>query len=973
MTLAPCHWGDTVTILRIDLETFSSVDLKTSGVHRYVESPDFEILLFAYAYDDEPVQVVDLTAFEEIPQDVMDALVDPTIIKAAYNAAFERTAIAKHYGIPCDPKQWRCTAVWALALGLPGYLEGVAEVLGLEQQKDTRGKALIKYFSVPCKPTKTNGERTRNYPHHDPEKWEQYKEYNRQDVVVEREIGRILERFPVPEHEWRLWALDQRINDRGTRLDPVLVEQAIACDALYEARLVAEAKELTGLDNPNSLTQLKAWLAERGLETPDGLSKEFMPVLLDAAPDEETRRVLELRQEMSKTSVDKYHAMERSMCADGRARGLLQFCGANRTWRWAGRLIQVQNLPQNKFEDLALARDLLRSGDFELLELLFGAPPFVLSQLIRTAFIPSPGCRFIVSDFSAIEARVIAWLADEKWVLEVFRGHGKIYEATAAQMFKVLFDLIKKGNPEYELRAKGKVATLACIAEGEKVLTDKGLVPIEQVTTEHRVWDGIEWITHEGVIDRGVKEVFEYDGLTATADHIVWVEGQSRPIRFDDAATSGARLLRSGYGRINLWVGGDHQLREAVEAWVEGSDGPNPMLLLRRGAVDLPLQSEAGEVAGMPGLFAAEANPALAGSEADSGEAAMREPQRSAVSQLWGEGYSVPIPFGNRSWAMGYQEPGASRETHGNRPGEQQRSLRAGKHPVGLSEDAMRESTNYSSGRVGSGGMAVCQNGSGEDVGGGNDSGADHRGSPHGGIREAKELARNCRQARVYDILNTGPRHRFTVSGRLVHNCGYQGGPNALIAMGALKGGIAEEELPVLVKQWRNANPNIVKLWYATEEAAVTAVREKTTVKLKHGVQYRYVPGYLFADLPSGRSLCYVNPRIKSDPNFGKVGIVFDGMDQVKKKWMSHRTYGGRLVENLVQAIARDCLAESLMRLDGEGYSVVMHVHDEAVLDVPIGTGSVEHVTEVMGREIRWAPGLPLKAAGFECDFYQKD
>ncbi|WP_438449369.1 DNA polymerase [Gorillibacterium sp. sgz5001074] len=653
-----------MTILRIDLETFSSVDLKTSGVHRYVESPDFEILLFAYAYDDEPVQVVDLTSYEEIPQKVMEDLENPAVVKAAFNAAFERTAISKYYKINSDPKQWRCTAVWALTLGLPGYLEGVAEVLGLDVKKDARGKALIKYFSVPCKPTKSNGQRIRNFPHHDPEKWQEYIDYNRQDVVVEREIGRRLERFPVPAHEWRLWAIDQEINDRGTRLDPSLVQQAIACDAQYEERLLTEAKEITGLDNPNSLPQLKGWLAERGLETPDGLSKEYMPVLLDAAPDEETRRVLGLRQELSKTSVDKYHAMERSMCADGRARGLLQFCGANRTWRWAGRLIQVQNLPQNKIEDLALARDMLLSGDFELLEMFFGPPPFVLSQLIRTAFIPSENSRFIVSDFSAIEARVIAWLADEKWVLDVFRGHGKIYEATAAQMFKVQLELIKKGNPEYELRAKGKVATLAC---------------------------------------------------------------------------------------------------------------------------------------------------------------------------------------------------------------------------------------------------------------------------------------------------------------------GYQGGPNALIAMGALKGGIAEEELPLLVKQWRNANPNIVKLWYATEEAAVEAVREKTTVKLKHGVQYRYVPGYLFADLPSGRSLCYVNPRIKPDPNFDKDGLVFDGMDQVKKKWMSHRTYGGRLVENLVQAIARDCLAESLVRLADEGYQTVMHVHDEVVLDVPNDFGSVEHVTEVMGREINWAPGLPLKAAGFECDFYQKD
>ena len=653
-----------MTVLQIDIETYSGTDLTKCGVYRYVEDPTFEILLFGFAYNSGPVQVIDLTAFEDIPDQVLHDLTDPRVTKTAYNANFERTCISKYYGIECDPHQWICSSVWSLALGLPGNLDGVAQVLKLEAQKDAKGKALIKYFSMPCKPTKSNGLRERNYSHHDPEKWEEYKAYNLQDVVVEREVRRKLERFPIPEHEWKLWALDQKINDQGVRLDPALFRHAITCSEQYETRLVQEARDLTRLDNPNSLPQIKEWLADRGLETPDGLSKDYMPALLDAAPDDETRRMLELRQEMSKTSVDKYNAMDRSMCTDKRAKGLLQFCGANRTWRWAGRLIQVQNLPQNKIEDLALARETLRNGDFGLLESLYGSPPFVLSQLIRTAFIPSNDCRFIVSDFSAIEARVIAWLADENWVLEVFKGHGKIYEATAAQMFKVPIETIAKGSTNYALRQKGKVATLAC---------------------------------------------------------------------------------------------------------------------------------------------------------------------------------------------------------------------------------------------------------------------------------------------------------------------GYQGGPGALITMGALKGGILEEELPGLVKQWRSANPNIVKLWYAAEDAAVTAVREKTTVNLAHGVRYRYEAGMLFADLPSGRSLAYVNPRIKPEPKFHKDGLVFDGMDQVKKKWMSHRTYGGKLVENLVQAIARDCLAVSMTRIDAEGYKIAMHVHDEVVLDVPVGVGSLEHVTNVMGQPISWAPGLPLRAAGFECDFYMKD
>jgi len=651
-----------VTVLQIDIETYSSVDLIKSGVYRYVESPDFEILLFAYAYDDEPVTVIDLTDFEELPDFILHDMADPAVIKTAFNANFERTCIARHFRVACDPLQWRCTAVHALALGLPGSLGGVADVLKLDAQKDTKGKNLIKYFSVPCKPTKVNGQRERNYPYHDPEKWEDFVEYCRQDVVVERSVRQRLERFPVPEREWQLWALDQRINDGGVRLDPVLIKAAIACAEQYTARLTAEAKELTGLDNPNSLPQLKAWLADRGLETPDGLGKDFMPVLLDAAPDEESRRMLELRQEMGKTSNSKYDAMLRTICPDDRVRGILQFCGANRTWRWAGRIVQMHNLPQNHIDDLDVARSVLRSGDFELLEMLYGSPPFVLSQLVRTALIPSEGSRFIVSDFAAIEARVISWLADELWKLEVFTGHGKIYEATAARMFNVSIDSIAEGQANYHLRALGKIGELAC---------------------------------------------------------------------------------------------------------------------------------------------------------------------------------------------------------------------------------------------------------------------------------------------------------------------GFGGGVAALEKMDKKKK-IDPDQYDPIVKQWRNANPNIRKLWYRAEEAAMEAVRCKSTVKLAHGVQYRYAGGTLFADLPSGHSLAYPQAAIKHDAKFNKDGLTFCALDD-RNKWMPQRTWGGTLVENLVQAIARDCLAESLLRLDAEGYNIPLHVHDEAVLDVPIGSGSVDEITAIMSQPIDWAPGLPLKAAGFECDFYQKD
>lgn len=645
--------------LSIDIETYSSVDLKTSGVYRYVEAPDFEILLFAYAWDDGPVEVIDLTEVEDLPEDVMNALADPGVIKTAFNANFERTCLAKHFDMECDPTQWQCTAVHAAYLGLPGNLDGVAKCLKLEAQKDTKGKNLIKYFSVPCKPTKANGGRTRNLPHHDPEKWQQFIEYNRRDVEVERAIRKKLERYPVPEFEHRLWCLDQQIVDRGVMLDAELVEQAIKGDTAFHKQREDEAKELTGLENPNSVAQLKKWLEDEHNVNVTSLSKDNVAALIEQTENEDVKRVLRLRQEMSKTSVKKYQAMQRVRCQDGRARGLIQFYGANRTGRWAGRLVQVQNLPRNYLPDLALARELVRSGDHETLEMLYDNIPDVLSQLIRTAFIPSPGHRLIVSDFSAIEARVIAWLAGEKWRLDVFNSHGKIYEASASQMFGVPIEQITKGS---DLRQRGKVAELAL---------------------------------------------------------------------------------------------------------------------------------------------------------------------------------------------------------------------------------------------------------------------------------------------------------------------GYQGGVGALKQMGALDMGLTEEELPELVETWRGANPNIVQFWYDVERAALTAVREKRKVPLHHGISFLYEAGMMRIKLPSGRHLTYVRPKIGKN-KFGKDAISYEGVGD-QGKWMRLDTYGGKLVENIVQAVARDCLAVAMMRVADAGYHIVMHVHDELVADAPHGFGSLTEVEAIMSRPIEWAPGLPLKAEGFETDFYMKD
>lgn len=644
--------------LGIDIETYSSVDLIKSGVYAYVSAPDFTILLFAYAFDDGPVELVDLTK-DELPDEIMQALTDNQILKTAYNANFERTCIQKHFGIRLPVNEWSCTMVASSELGLPNSLATVAMALGLAEQKDSRGKALINYFSKPCKPTDANGHRTRNLPEHDPEKWQTFKDYCKQDVEVERSIRRKIARFPIEASEQRLWEYDQRINDRGVRIDPRVVNNAIKFDAIYSEHCRQRAFEITGLENVNSLSQIKGWIKERTGQDIKSLTKETIGDLASTTDDDDVKEVLRLRSEMSKTSTAKYKAMQQSVCPDGRVRGLLQFYGANRTGRWAGRLVQVQNLPQNHMRDLDLARQTVAAGDFEVFEMLYNNPPQVLSELIRTAFIPSDGRRFIVSDFSAIEARVLSYLADEMWRIEVFKTHGKIYEASAAQMFKVPMESIKKGDP---LRQKGKIAELAL---------------------------------------------------------------------------------------------------------------------------------------------------------------------------------------------------------------------------------------------------------------------------------------------------------------------GYGGSVGAMVNMGALKQGLQEEELQPIVDSWRASNPKITAFWRTVEKAALDAVEGKPS-RIAHGISFVKQAGILFIGLPSGRRLAYVKPRIETN-KFGRPALTYEGMNQTKKSWERLETFGGKLTENIVQAFSRDCLAESIIRLEDLGFEINFHVHDEVVLDVPIGHSSAEEVAEIMGQPISWAPGLPLKAAAYEADYYLKD
>lgn len=452
--------------LSIDIETYCSVDLLKSGLYKYVQSQDFEILLFAYAFDNEPVKIIDLTQGEQLPQELVTALADKNIIKTAYNATFEWYCLNKFWPSPLE--QWRCTMAKGLYCGYPAGLAAIGNAIGLEEDKKklASGKALIRKFSLPCKPTKTNGGRIRNLPKHEPEQWNLFKTYCMQDVTTERELKKVLDNIKFPEKEQKLWEIDTLMNAYGVKVDRQLVEGAIKIDAARTEELLNEAVNLTGLNNPNSVAQLKEWIEGITGAEINSLNKAEVPEILKNTSDTNVKRALEIRQELSKTSVKKYQAMENAVCVDDRVRGLLQYYGANRTGRWAGRLVQVQNLPRNYLETLNFARELVKNRKIETIKLIYGNVPDTLSQLIRTAFVAPEGYTFAVADFSAIEARVISWLAGEQWRLDVFKTHGKIYEASASQMFGVPIEKIKKGNPEYALRQKGKVAELALGYQG---------------------------------------------------------------------------------------------------------------------------------------------------------------------------------------------------------------------------------------------------------------------------------------------------------------------------------------------------------------------------------------------------------------------------------------------------------------------------------------------------------------------------
>lgn len=974
----------------IDLETFSPEDIKRSGLYRYASNPEFDILLFGYSLDGKTSYVLDCTRTNDRLEmlEIAPLLYNPAYIKKAWNAAFEWYCLSVYlnrYGklkglLPID--QWRDTQLQAQYLGYPSSLEKAGAAIGIPEDKKKLGvgKTLIRTFCSPRKPTKRDN-RTRVLPADEPEKWELFKTYNAGDVTAEMTIGDMLSKWEVPDFVQKQWELDTMHNALGVNVDLALVDGALRIAEENTQELLDEAAKITGLDNPNSRNQLCDWLTkELPEENIQDLRRETVSTLLKGVPESNVKRVLEIRQETGKAAHKKYAAIKKMVCPDGRLRGLMKFYGANRTGRWASVGVQLQNLARTHLNSVDFAREIVEAGDTQGLRFCYGAVSDTLGQLVRTALIPSPGHVFVDADFSAIEARVIAWLAGEEWVLNVFRTHGKIYEATASQMFGVPMEKIKKGNPEYELRQRGKVATLACIAEGSLVpvkFKDGSIyeMPIQLVTPEDLVWDGTDWVRCEGAVFNGYREVITYEGLTATPDHLVWVEGKNEPIPFGLAAQSGAHLAKSGTGRFPVWVGKNHKSRASVHQGMVSMLRADGVSGVRSEIMDVSTESDQREIQRMPSVLAAQTNSEMAGPTDNSRETALPESERPWVRKLRGAWNRVSVWIGNRVQALHHVSVPESGPQYGTRQNRQQRSLRAGEHSDGYSKGKLWEQKNHGAVRLGPAVLALFRNLYKAKTCRWDDTGAGDRICQKSGTRETQELARNTKTVRVYDIRNAGPNHRYAVQGVIVHNCGYGGGAHAMETMD-INHAIDPELYPGLVKKWRDANPAIVKYWYDTERAALETLKTGQP----HTVGYcTYAfesdqatnQWFLTCLLPSGRKLFYVRPSI-CENRFGKEAIRFWGIND-KKKWSEIDTYGGRLVENQCQAVARDCLAEKLWPLEQAGYPVVFSIHDEIVADAPRSYADLKTVTDIMAAPIPWAPGLPLNAEGWVGDYFRKD
>ena len=790
------------------------------------------------------------------------------------------------------------------------------------------------------------------------------------------EIERRLSNFPVPDDVQHQWETDLKINARGVAVDMSLVQGALDIANQSRNELMQEAIDLTELENPNSVSQLSKWLETETNSSFNDLRKDTVSrILAQKLVSGKAERILQIRQELGKTSTKKYDAIETAVCADNRIRGLIQFYGANRTGRYAGRLVQVQNLPRTyiNIDLLPLARDLVKKHEGEKLSLLFGSINNTLSQLIRTAFVAAQNKILVDADFSSIEARIVAWLAKEEWKIKAFNQHKDIYCETASAMFNVP---VEKHGINSALRTKGKIAELACVAEGELVLTNKGLVPIEKITLDHKLWDGEEWVSHDGVIFKGEREVIEYDGLKATANHFVWIEGQSEPIYFGIAATCGARLLQTGNGRATIRLGKNHKLRKTLEPDMESLLCIDAMYRLWSNTMAKSWKFTKRKIQRLSTMLKTPSDSYLVRQKINYRETTLRKSKKQRISQLRRERNKILFPFNFSGRIVDYRKSWFAGSCYGIRPHKQQRPLRSRQFEVRNSNTKQPQQAYYSTNEIQSSGMALLLQCSNTEIVARNDTGGNYTRRGKSGSGEEKKLARHCGKIKVYDIRNAGKRHCFTVSGKLVHNCGYGGGVGALKAMGALDMGIPEEDLQDIVTKWRQANPNIVRLWYAVENAVISVIRDGKTKGVNGLIFSREIDtqnnlDFMTIQLPSKRKLYYVEPSLDTDGI--KQVIAYKGVNQTTKQWTDILTYGAKIVENIVQAIARDCLAITIERLEESGYPLVFHIHDEVVIECDKDKADLNQVIAIMTNPISWAKDLPLNADGWIGDFFRKD
>ena len=961
----------TQDVLWIDIETYSPVDLAKAGVYKYTEHPDWRILMCSWALNDGEVQRAEgHEAILAIP-----GLFDRKVLKIAHNASFERINLSRlksrGRGKFLPPEQFFDTAALARAWGLPASLKDFAISVGAEE-KDEAGTRLINLFSKPNR----RGERVN--PAERPDDWAAFGAYCDQDVETMRDAAKRLNRG-FPRMEDFVYEVDQRINDRGVRVDVALAEAAERCFKDNRTEALKEIEKIAGVDNGNSVAQLRAWLKSRGVDTED-LRKDTVKELLEGDLPDDVRRVLTLRQECAVSAAAKFTAAIRATNDDGRLRGTMQYFGAS-TGRFAGRLIQFQNLARDGFK--------AAGGGYDT-----GAEEAAVGRLLEGGSVPSPELKklirpllmgpFVVCDYSSIEPRVLAWLAGEQWMIDAFNNNEDIYVATAERM----------GGVEHGFdRQKGKVATLACLPGSSQILTNRGLVPLRNVRISDKVWDGSRFTRHGGVVYRGRRRVMTYDGLTATPDHTVWAWslGAPRPVRLEDAAACGSRLVQSGSSRTPLRVGGDPDRGASVHQGLVRSHGAHTMHRLRSGAVDELHESEEREIEGVLALQPSPEDPQETGSRSHRGEAAVHQPERRGLRPLRRSGYHLRLRFGHRGGSVDSGELGSlSRRTRARSCGQQPR-VRSWKPAVGHPGAEYGEQKVHSPGGVPSRGVAVR---------------GEHRpaqalrrlferrnlpASRVGSDAQAQGLASDPAAVDVYDIRNAGPQHRYTADGVLVHNCGYRGGVGAMLAMGGrhvLPPSASEDEvrrrLKEIVDAWRNHSPAVRRFWAQLERILGTGGGVDTgLISIEVKGQDRYVW------LPSKRPIVYrgLTRRWKQplDVDGTPLGparlvphVLNTGGDRARVPYKP--LHGGIITENIVQAVARDILVQALRALEEAGWPVVTHIHDEVVCEIPADKRSlseaelVAEVSGIMCRPPHWADDdLVIKAAGYTCQRYHKE